>query len=67
MCAQPGDHPGVAGAAHGADDLLLELPPIAEHLRDIVDLAAVQLHASCAVMLRIGQAAVELVVAAPGG
>jgi hypothetical protein len=54
MYAQPGDHPGFAGAAHGADDLLLELVPIAEHLRDIVDLAAVQLHASCAVMLRIG-------------
>jgi hypothetical protein len=54
MNAQPGDHRGFAAAAHGADDLLLELVPIAEHLREIVDLAAVQLHASCAVMLRIG-------------
>jgi hypothetical protein len=33
---------------------LLELLPIAEHLREIVDLAAAQLHASCAVMLRSG-------------
>jgi hypothetical protein len=54
MFVEPGERPGGAGAAHGADDLLLELAPIAEHLRDIVGLAAEQLHASCAVMLRIG-------------
>ena len=54
MYAQPGDGQRPVGAAHGADDLLLELAPIAEQLRDIVDLAAGQLHASCAVMLRIG-------------
>jgi transcriptional regulator with GAF, ATPase, and Fis domain len=54
MYAQPGEHGGAAGTAHGADDLLLELVPIADHLNDIVDLAAAQLQASCAVMLRSG-------------
>lgn len=55
MYAQRDDRLGSAGgAAHGADDLLLELLPIAEHLRDIVDLAAAQLGAACAVMLRSG-------------
>ena len=55
MYTQRDDRRGSAiEAAHSADDLLLELLPIAEYLRDIVDLAAAQLDAACAVMLRSG-------------
>ncbi len=52
MRGQPTDDRSRPGEPHGADDLLLELAPIAEHLRDILDVAAAELRASCAVMLR---------------
>lgn len=54
MREQPGPKRARPGDAHGADDLVLNLAPIAEHLREVVALASVALHASCALMLRSG-------------
>jgi ANTAR domain/GAF domain len=51
MHAGRGAQHGGTGDPRGAGDLLLDFAPIVEHLGDLVQLAAVQLDASCALML----------------